>query len=1045
MDSVGEVSFAQERLWFLDQLRPGTPDYLLPLALRIRGPLDVTALTEAFQAIVDRHEVLRTRYVEVDGRPVAHVDAHAKVTIAYTTDHHVLERELARAIDIAEDLPFRLSLARLGDDHLLVFVVHHIAFDGWSWGVLARELAAGYAGRTAEVSKQAPQYAGFARWQRERFTDERSRRQLDYWRAQLVGVPAIDLPTDRPRPRTWDGTGDVVRVDLSATLLREVDALARSRRVTRFMVLLAAFQIVLARASGQTDFAVGTPVAGRTRVADEDLIGLFVNSIVLRADLSGAPTFEELLIRVRDTALGAFSHAETPFERIVTDLAPERDLSRNPLFQVSFSLLDVRAPMSLPGLDVELVEPPLTGSPLDLFLDINVRTGGTAVARLQYATALFDRARVERLAQGFVDLLRAIVAEPEISVSGLAARLELGPDGERDRLLHAWNGTAEDLPDGTVDRLIAVQAQSTPDAVAVRTTAEDITYAELDTRVNRLAHHLRALGVRSGSLVAVLLDRGPDLLTALLAVLRAGGAYVPIDPEYPDARVAFIVVDSAAEVVITRSTLADRVGDTDGKLVLLDRDRAAVAARRADAVGPTATADDLAYLIYTSGSTGTPKGVMVHHRALTNFVTSIVRRPGLTASQSVVALTTISFDPSLLELYVPLLVGATVVLADAEQARDPQRLTDLVALTRPAVLQATPAMLRALLDTGWVPPARITVLSGGEKLPSELARRLAAEGAQVWDLYGPTETTVWVTSARLDPAGRVVDWSPQANCTVHLLDRHAEPVPIGSVGELYVGGTCVALGYRGQPALTAERYVPDPYSTTPGGRLYRTGDLARRHQDGSVEILGRADRQVKIRGHRMEPSEIEAALLGHDEIRAVAVHPTSTPAGEQQLTAYIVPRGDTPPPVEGLRTFLRRTLPDYMVPAAYVPMEALPLTPNGKVDYNALPEPAIRVAVERVSPRTTEERVVAGIWQEVLGSSSQIGVNENFFDIGGHSLLATRVAVRLRAQLGIDVPVRGLFDHSTVASLAAALTDYPQVSQRAAMPTLTARRRRVTR
>lgn len=370
MDSVGEVSFAQERLWFLDQLRPGTPDYLLPLALRIRGPLDVTALTEAFQAIVDRHEVLRTRYVEVDGRPVAHVDAHAKVTIAYTTDHHVLERELARAIDIAEDLPFRLSLARLGDDHLLVFVVHHIAFDGWSWGVLARELAAGYAGRTAEVSKQAPQYAGFARWQRERFTDERSRRQLDYWRAQLVGAPAIDLPTDRPRPRTWDGTGDVVRVDLSATLLREVDALARSRRVTRFMVLLAAFQIVLARASGQTDFAVGTPVAGRTRVVDEDLIGLFVNSIVLRADLSGSPTFEELLIRVRDTALGAFSHAETPFERIVTELAPERDLSRNPLFQVSFSLLDVRAPMSLPGLDVELVEPPLTGSPLDLFLDI---------------------------------------------------------------------------------------------------------------------------------------------------------------------------------------------------------------------------------------------------------------------------------------------------------------------------------------------------------------------------------------------------------------------------------------------------------------------------------------------------------------------------------------------------------------------------------------------------------------------------------------------------------------------------------------------------
>ncbi len=1045
MDSVGEVSFAQERLWFLDQLRPGTPDYLLPLALRIRGPLDVTALTTALQAIVDRHDVLRTRYVEVDGRPVAHVDPHVTVTIAHTTDHRVLERELARPIDIARDLPFRLSLARLGDDHLLVFVVHHIAFDGWSWGVLARELAAGYAGRTTEVSGLSAQYADFARRQRERFTDERSRRQLDYWRAQLAGVPAIELPTDRRRPRTWDGAGDVVRVNLPATLLREVDAVARSRRVTRFMVLLAAFQIVLARASGQTDFAIGTPVAGRTRVADEDLIGLFVNSVVLRADLAGAPTFEELLTRVRDNALGAFSHADTPFERLVTELAPERDLSRNPIFQVSFSLLDVRAPMSLPELDVEVVEPPLTGSPFDLFLDVNVRPDGTATARLQYATALFDHAWVERLAGGFADLLRAVVAEPATSVSELAARLELGPRGERDRLLYGWNRTAADFPDQTVDQLVSAQARATPDAVAVWTTTEEITYVELDMRVNRLAHHLRALGVRPGSLVAVLLDRGPDLLIALLAVLRAGGAYVPIDPEYPDARIAFIVADSAAAVVITRSALVDRVGDTGGQHVLVDRDRAVVAARPSAPVPATATGEQLAYLIYTSGSTGTPKGVMVHHRALTNFVTSIVRRPGLTAGQSVVALTTISFDPSLLELYVPLLVGATVVLADTEQARDPQRLIDLVALTRPAVLQATPAMLRALLEVGWVPPATITVLSGGEKLPTELARRLAAEGAPVWDLYGPTETTVWVTSARLDPTGAVVDWSPQANCTVYLLDRYAEPVPIGTVGELYVGGSCVALGYRGQPALTAERYVPDPYSTTPGGRLYRTGDLARRSQDGSVEILGRADRQVKIRGHRMEPSEIEAALLGHDDIRAVAVHPTATPGGEQQLTAYLVARADTAPPVEELRTFLLRTLPDYMLPAAYVPMEALPLTPNSKVDYAALPEPATRVAVARVAPRTAEERVVADIWREVLGTGATIDMDDNFFEIGGHSLLATRVAVRLRAQLGVDVPVRGLFDHSTVASLAAALPDYPRISQRTTMPTLTARRRHKTR
>jgi amino acid adenylation domain-containing protein len=1046
VDSARVVSFAQERLWFLDQLRPGSPDYLLPLALRVRGRLDVEALTDTFQSVVDRHDVLRTRYAAIDGEPAALVEDHLEITLERSEDSDFLSRALDRPIDLAAGPPFRLTLVRLGeDDHLLVFVVHHIAFDGWSWGVLARELAAGYRERTTgertEIAPLAMQYADVAQWQRDRFSGERAERQLKYWRAQLGNVPALDLPTDRPRPEAWDGTGDAVHFDLPASLLAEVDQFARSRRATRYMVLVAAFQALLGRASGQTDFTIGTPVAGRTRPEAEVLLGLFTNSLVLRADLTGSPTFGELLTRVRATALGAFTHADAPFERIVTELALERDLSRNPLFQVSFSLLDVREPTTLPGLAVEFVETPQTGSPTELFLDLNVLPDGRVNARLHYVTALFDHARVSRLANGFVSLLRAVLAEPDTSVTKLAMRLDLLPEGERDRLLYGWNNTATAVPDRTVTDLFAAQALFSPDAIAIRTSTQDITYAELDTATTRLAHHLRGLGVGPGSLVAVHLERGPHLLTAFLAVLKTGGAYVPIDPEYPSGRVAFMAGDCGAQVMVTQSALAGRVDGTTRHTVVLDRDHAAIDARPDRALGRTATGGDLAYVIYTSGSTGTPKGVMVHHRALTNFVKSIVERPGLRAGESVVALTTISFDPSVLEMYVPLLVGATVVMAGTEQARDPARMTDLIARTRPTAVQATPVTLRMLVDFGWQAPAGLTVLSGGEKLPAELAQRLAAHGAVVWDLYGPTEATVWATAARLDSAGRVEDWSPLANYTIHLLDKDLEPVAVGAVGELYIGGPSVALGYRGQPALTAEKYVPDPYAVIPGGRIYHTGDLARRRVDGSVEILGRADRQVKIRGHRMEPGEIEAALTAHQAIRAAVVHPTPTPSGELQLTAYLVARGDTLPPAEELRELLLQRMPDYMAPAAYLQLAAFPLTPNGKIDYGSLPVPEANAAEERVDPRTAEERVVADVWQEVLGSP-RIGVHENFFDIGGHSLLATRVAVRLRAQLGIDVPVRGLFDHSTVATLAAALTGYPRISTQAS-PALGLRRRRV--
>ncbi|MFL6120787.1 non-ribosomal peptide synthetase, partial [Actinophytocola sp.] len=507
----------------------------------------------------------------------------------------------------------------------------------------------------------------------------------------------------------------------------------------------------------------------------------------------------------------------------------------------------------------------------------------------------------------------------------------------------------------------------------------------------------------------VRLARGADLLVAFLAVLRAGAAYVPLDPEHPAGRIEFMLADTAAARTVDADLLAAATGPTTP-------------------VPVTHTPDDLAYVIYTSGSTGTPKGVLIHHRGLTNFLASVARRPGLAAGQAVVGLTTVSFDPSVLELFLPLTVGAHVVLADAEQVRDPHRMAALI--DGADVLQATPVTLRMLLDEGWAPPAKLTVLCGGEKLAPSLATRLASTGATVWDLYGPTETTVWATTARLDARGRVVDWAAEANSTVHLLDERLEPVPVGVVGEVYIGGTGVAWGYHGRPDLTARAFVPNPYGA--GDRLYRTGDLARRRPDGSVEILGRADHQVKIRGHRIEPGEIEAALLAHGGVRAAVVH-----AREDQLVAYVIATG-TPPAADELRDRLLRTLPDYMVPAAFVALDEFPLTPTGKVDRKALPAPRQDTA-ERTAPRTPEEHAVAAAWREVLDRPS-IGIHENFFEVGGHSLLATRVAVRLRATQGVDVPVRALFDHATVAALAAALPGYPRMAAGSAMPTLKRRR-----
>ncbi len=1049
------ASFSQQRLWFLEQLRPGSSDYLLPLALRIRGTLNRGALSHALAAIVDRHEVLRTRYEARDGVPVQRIEEHVDVTInlvdlgvdAAYREHAVTEfltDELRRPIALTAAPPWRLTLARLApDDHLLALVVHHIAFDGWSWRVLNRELTAGYAAHTSGVPADLPalptQYADFAEWQRERVTGPRVTRQLDHWRTRLAGLPSLELPTDRPRPPVWDGVGDGMSLDLSPALVTEVDRTARTHRATRFMVLVAVVQELLGRYSGQADFGLGIPVAGRGRTDVEGLVGFFVNTVVLRADLTGRPTFTELLRRVRQNALAAFSNAEVPFQRVVDEVVLERDQSRNPLFQVSFSLRSaLPEPFALPGLDVELVRAPIVSSPFDLNFELSPLSDGGLVVRVQYATALFDRATVRRLTDSYLRLLRLVLARPDTPLAALPllSQPEL-------RQLEVWNDTRVDYPPGeTLPGLVARRTAATPNATAVVSDDGELTYAALQARADRIAQRLRGHGVGPESVVGVCLHRGLNLVVALLGVLRAGGAYLPLAPEDPPERLATMLGDSAASVVLTSADLADRVtGHAAAVLDVCDPGTDGGPTRpREVALDP----DHPAYLIYTSGSTGRPKGVVVTHRAILNRLRWMQDTYRIDASDRVLQKTPATFDVSVWEFFWPLFTGATLVLARPGGHRDPEYLATLITAERITTVHFVPAMLRSFLTALPAGPSGLNTLRrvfcSGEALPDDLAEDFHTRiGVELHNLYGPTEAAVDVTATPCRPGERVTIGRPVSNTRVHILDAELRPVPVGATGQLCLAGVQLARGYHARPALTAERFVPDP-AGAPGGRLYLTGDLARHRPDGTVEYLGRSDEQAKIRGFRIEPGEIAATLTAHPAVReaAVVVHGDT----DAHLVAYLVPRGENSSlDADDLRTHAARLLPAHMVPAYYVALPMIPTTSSGKVDRRALPDPVVHrlgSTAGAIAPRTAVEQTVADVWQEVLGRD-RIGVHENFFDVGGHSLLATRIAVRLRTSLGVDVPVRALFEHPSVAALAAALTDYPPLPAQGVMPKLTPR------
>ncbi|HEV7519437.1 MAG TPA: amino acid adenylation domain-containing protein, partial [Thermoanaerobaculia bacterium] len=1031
---------------------PGSVAYNIPLPVHLTGALEPAVLAAVLGEVVRRHEVLRTAFPAIAGRPTQVIAPPCGLALPVVDlaglPGETRAAETARLMAADAALPFDLArgpllraafLRRAAAEHTLLLDLHHIISDGWSTGVLVREVAALYtalaAGRPSPLPELAVQYADFALWQRGWLAGEVLAGELGYWRERLSGAPRVlDLPLDRPRPAVSAGTADRagrLRRQLPGSLGRGLRQLGREagREATLFMVLLAAWSAFLARISGQEEVVVGAAVANRTHRETEGLLGFFVNTLALRTDLTGDPEFALLLGRVRQATLADYAHQDLPFERLVGEVAGERSLSHSPLFQVLLILQEAPAErLELPGLTLEALPVVGEAAKFDLSLAF-VETPAGLDGFWEYRASLFDATTVARFAAAFTTLLAGAVERPAARLS----ELPLLGAVEAHQLVVEWNDGWVAYPGADfVHERFAARVAAAPDAVAVGVSGVVVTYGELDARAGRLAGHLRRLGIRPESLVGIYVERSPAMVVGLLAILKAGGAYLPLDPSYPPERLAFMVADAGVRVLLTERRLAASVPAGADRIVLVDDLLEPAAQARGIAARSGLTPDHPAYVIYTSGSTGRPKGVTVPHRALANFLAAMAGRPGLAAGETLLAVTTLSFDIAGLELFLPLLVGGRIELVTREVASSGDLLAAALATSGAAALQATPATWRMLLDSGWQGDGELKALCGGEALPRDLADRLLGSAAALWNLFGPTETTVWVTAEPVAAApGPVVIGRPIANTEIHLLSPALAPAPVGVPGELYIGGVALARGYRGRPDLTAERFLPDPFGglgQRPGARLYRTGDLARRLPDGRIEHLGRLDTQVKIRGFRIELEEVEAALAAHPGVRQAVVVAVPGPGGDRRLIAYLVSAGEpaSPAPAEShgdlgreLRTLLAARLPGYMLPAALVWLAALPLTPSRKVDRKALPALAWEGEGEAVyvAPRTPVEELVAAIWGEVL-EVERVGAEDNFFTLGGHSLLATRVISRVRQAFGIDLPLRSLFEATTVATFA---------------------------
>ncbi len=1029
------LSFAQQRLWFLDQLEPGNSTYNIYAAVRLRGPLNVAALEQSLNEILRRHEALRTTFATVEGQPIQMISSPEPFTLSIAdlrqfpeTEREPEARRLAteearRPFDLARGPLLRTTLLRLSEeDHILLLTMHHIISDGWSRGVLYRELSALYeafsAGKPSPLPEPPIQYADFAVWQRQWLQGKTLEVQLSYWKKQLEGAPSVlEVPTDRPRPAVQTFRGARQSLVLSKSLTEAVKALSRQEGATLFMTLLAAFKTLLHRYTGQDDIIVGSPIAGRNRPEVEGLIGFFVNTLVLRTDLSGNPSFRELLSRVREIALEAYAHQDLPFEKLVEELQPERNLSHSPLFQVMFVLQNTPGQaLELPDLKLNPMEVDNDTAKFDLTLSVVEGTEGLQ-GTFEYNTDLLDAVTVKRMVGHLRTLLEGTVANPEQRIEALPLLTE----AERHQLLVEWNDTQANYPkDLCIHQLFEAQVERTPEAVAVVSEEQQLTYRELNTRANQLAHYLRKRGVGPDVLVGICVERSLEMVIGLLGILKAGGAYVPLDPAYPKERLVFMLEDTQAPAMLTQQQLVEKLPEHGAKVVCLDSDWEAIAGENDKNPSSGVMANNQAYVIYTSGSTGRPKGVAIEHRsavALSYWASEVFSSEDLSG---VLASTSLCFDLSVFELFVPLSQGGRVILAE-----NALQLPTLSTADEVTLVNTVPSVIAELLKMNGVPPSVRTINLAGEPLKVSLVDQIYQQTTvqQVFDLYGPSEDTTYSTFALRRPGAPATIGRPIANTGVYILDPHLQPVPIGVPGEIYIGGVSLARGYLNRPELTAKLFIPNPFNDEAGARLYKTGDLARYLPDGNIQFLGRIDHQVKIRGFRIELGEIEAVLGQHPAVQETVVVAREDIPGDKRLVAYLVIKQGPVPTFNELRSFLKEKLPEYMVPSAFMFLDALPLTPNGKVDRRALPAPdRVRPELERafVASRTPIEEMLAGIWVEVLGLE-QVGIHDNFFELGGHSLLTVRLFTQIEKTFGKKLPLAALFQAPTIEQLASVL------------------------
>ncbi|MCF2150416.1 Non-ribosomal peptide synthetase [Desmonostoc muscorum LEGE 12446] len=1042
------LSYAQQRLWFLDQFEPNSAFYNIPAALRLVGTLSFAALEQSLKEIIQRHETLRTNFITIDGKATQVIQTQTNWTVTVvdfkdlsTSSSEIALQELGRQqalqpFDLASDVLIRATLVVLSEtEHVLIVCMHHVVSDGWSIGVFVQELTALYnaysIGQPCLLPPLPIQYADFAIWQRGWLQGEVLQKQLSYWQQQLGDASTfLALPTDRPRPAVQTYHGAYVEFALSVELTQKLTQLSQQQGVTLFMTLLAAYDTLLYRYTGQTDILVGSPIANRDRTEIEGLIGFFVNTLVLRANLDGDRTFQELLPEIREMALGAYAHQDLPFEMLVEALQPERDLSHTPLFQVMFVLQN--APMSqveLSGLTISHLPIESATAKFDLTLTMeNTATG--LVGAWEYNTDLFDGSTIERMTGHFVTLLEAIVENPKQRIS----QLPMLTESEERQLLIEWNDTQTDYPrDKCIHQLFEEQCLSTPDAVAVVFQQQQLTYGELNSRANQLAHYLQSLGVSADVLVGICVERSIEMVVGLLGILKAGGAYVPLDPEYPTERLSFMLEDAHVSVLLTQNHLVDKLPHRQAQLVCLDTDWQIISQLSQDNVLSGVLGNNLGYVIYTSGSTGQPKGVAMNQSALCNLILWQVENTTIPGGVKTLQFAPVSFDVSFQEMFSTWCNGGTLVLIGEQLRREPLALLDLLQQQAVERLFVPFVGLQQLAEVAVANESVSSnlreIITAGEQLqitPAICNWLSKLTDCTLHNHYGPSESHV-VTSLTLTDS--VESWPllpaigrPIANTQIYILDEYQKPVPVGVPGELHIGGVALARGYLNRPELTQEKFIPNPFdkSQVTGhlSKLYKTGDLARYLPDGNIEYLGRIDNQVKIRGFRIELGEIEAVLSQYQDVQACCVIARVDTTGDKRLVAYIVPQKQQTPKVTELRSFLKSKLPEYMVPSAIVILESLPLTPSGKVDRRALPapQPSSESTEKYVAPRTPIEEILALIWTQVL-KVEPVGIHDNFFELGGHSLLATQLISRVRTTLKVELPLRSLFAAPTIEEL----------------------------